>query len=129
MFNFKQNNPHHKYDVWTHTLKAFENTPASELHRISVLFHDIGKPFVKTTDKKGTDHFKLHQQKSADLAKVILNRFCYPSSFTSDVLLLIKYHDERFKDIIINSVKGVTDEEFNRLVILTDKINDFVKRR
>lgn len=32
---------------------------------------------------------------------------------------------ERFKDIIINSVKGVTDEEFNRLVILTDKINDF----
>lgn len=99
MFNFKQNNPHHKYDVWTHTLKAFENTPASELHRISVLFHDIGKPFVKTTDKKGTDHFKLHQQKSADLAKVILNRFCYPSSFISDVLLLIKYHDERFKDL------------------------------
>jgi len=32
---------------------------------------------------------------------------------------------ERFKDIIINSVKGVTDEEFNRLVILTDNINDF----
>ena len=32
---------------------------------------------------------------------------------------------ERFKDIIINSVKGVTDEEFNRLVILTDNINGY----
>lgn len=32
---------------------------------------------------------------------------------------------ERFKDIIINSVKDITDEEFDRLVILTDRINDF----
>lgn len=99
MFDLRQNNPHHQYDVWNHTLAALSNNKNSELLRLSVFFHDIGKPYMKTTDKKGVDHFKGHQQKSAELAKGILKRFSYPSSFISDVEMLIRYHDERFRNL------------------------------
>lgn len=120
MFDFKQNNPHHKYDVWLHTLNALKNTPATELHRLTVLFHDIGKPYMKTTDKKGIDHFKQHQQKSADVSKDILRRFGYSSALSSDVLLLIRYHDERFRELRydVKRMLGILGERL--FFILTD---------
>ena len=97
MLDCIQNNPHHKYDVWHHTLHALNFAPADEIVRLSVFFHDIGKPHVKTTDVKGVDHFKLHQIKSTEIAHNVLSRFGYPAKTISDVKLLVRYHDERFR--------------------------------
>ena len=98
MSETSQNNPHHCYNVWEHTVKALENTPSDELVRFAVFFHDIGKPSVKSTDSKGIDHFTKHQTISAELTSQILRRFGFPSKFVKDVSLLVKYHDERFRN-------------------------------
>ncbi|MDD6489698.1 MAG: hypothetical protein PUG48_07785, partial [Clostridia bacterium] len=37
MIGFKQKNPHHIYDVWTHTVKAVVNTPPEKIIRLSAL--------------------------------------------------------------------------------------------
>lgn len=97
MFDLAQNNPHHSYDVWTHTIKALENTPSDEVIRFAVFFHDIGKPSVKTTDANGVDHFKKHQHISAQITREILRRFSYSNKFIDSVCALIKHHDERFR--------------------------------
>ena len=99
MFSTTQNNPHHIFDVWNHTLASLRCSKNTELHRLCTLFHDIGKPYLKTTDIKGIDHFKKHQLKSAEITEGILKRFCYPSDIISDVVLLTKYHDERFRNL------------------------------
>lgn len=97
MFDCAQNNPHHKYDVWNHTLKALENSPQDEVLRLSIFFHDIGKPHTKSTDDKGIDHFKSHQLKSMEIAQSVLRRYGYPTKVVTEVSLLVRYHDERFR--------------------------------
>ena len=58
MVGVEQNTPHHKYDVARHTLYALKNVKRDKILRLTMLFHDMGKPSVKTTDEKGRDHFK-----------------------------------------------------------------------
>lgn len=99
MFELVQNNPHHKYDVWTHTVHAINFSECDETVRISVFFHDIGKPFVKTTDDKGIDHFKKHQFVSSYITEKVMRRFAFPSAQINDVKLLVRYHDERFRSL------------------------------
>ena len=36
----EQNNPHHAYDVWTHTVKALAASPQDSVYRLAMLFHD-----------------------------------------------------------------------------------------
>lgn len=64
-----QNNPHHAYDVWTHTLIALENAPADPVYRLTMLFHDSGKPAAHTVGEDGYDHFKGHPAISRNIAE------------------------------------------------------------
>lgn len=73
-FETEQNTKYHLYNVGVHILKTVCNTPSYKEARLSALFHDIGKPLMKTTDINGQDHFKGHEQKSAELANGILTR-------------------------------------------------------
>ena len=57
-----------------------------------MLFHDIGKPAVKTTDEKGIDHFKTHAFKSAEIAENVLRRFHASNKLTEKVVQLVYYH-------------------------------------
>lgn len=123
MFNTTQNNPHHIYDVWNHTIKALSNSKNTELVRLCVLLHDIGKPFLKTTDSVGVDHFKKHQLKSAEIATDILRRFGYPSKFISDVTMLVRYHDERFRNLRYDIKRLLNILGENLFFTLTDVIS------
>ncbi len=64
MFNFNQNNIHHSYDLWQHTLTALGTIEPKPILRMTMLLHDIGKPSVKTTDNSGQSHFQGHQLES-----------------------------------------------------------------
>lgn len=93
MVGFEQNNPHHVYDVFTHTLIALENTP-NELHlRLTAFFHDIGKPHTYTVDEQGVGHFYGHPAESVRIAQAILERLRCDNSTKDNVLTLVKYHD------------------------------------
>ena len=41
---FRQYNPHHTRDVWTHTLAVVDGVPPEEALRLAALLHDAGKP-------------------------------------------------------------------------------------
>ena len=91
--NVVQNNPHHRYNVFEHTVEAVNNIE-NELHlKLSALFHDIGKAQAKTTDKNNIDHFYNHPQKSFNIARKVLNELRYDKKTIDIVTKLILYHD------------------------------------
>lgn len=96
MFDFKQKTKHHNRDVWHHTTHSVSQIDNDALLRITMLFHDLGKPDVCTYDADGSTHFKGHPKYSAQKAEVILRRLKYPTSFIEDCIKLIIYHDVRF---------------------------------
>ena len=95
MYGFPQNNPHHAYDVWTHTVKTIENAPATPVYRLTMLFHDSGKPHVKTVGEDGFDHFKTHPLVSRKIAEEALLRMKSDRATLQQVTSLIQEHDLR----------------------------------
>ena len=90
---FEQINRHHIYDVYTHSLKALEQSE-NELHiRLALFLHDIGKPFVAHFDEKGEQHYYSHPKKSAELAEKILTRLRFDNDTKEKVLTLVRMHD------------------------------------
>ena len=90
-----QENPHHKYSVGEHTLKAIEAIRADKVLRLTMLFHDIGKPVMKKVDDKGIAHFKMHDSKGAEMTKQILRRLKFDNDTMNKVVRLVQYHDYR----------------------------------
>ena len=90
-----QENPHHKYSVGEHTLKAIEAIRADKVLRLAMLFHDIGKPAMKKMDEKGIAHFKMHDTQGAEMTKQILRRLKFDNDTMNKVVRLVQYHDYR----------------------------------
>lgn len=96
MFDFDQHTKHHNRDVWRHTTHSIASIEATSLLRITMLFHDLGKPKACKRDPDGTCHFKGHPKHSAIMAEEILRRLKYPKDFIEQCIKLIIYHDVRF---------------------------------
>jgi len=98
--NFDQNNPHHCYDLLTHTLQTVarldmycNDVDALPLLRVAALFHDIGKPSV-VQEKNGRSVFYGHAAKSAEIAEPLLAQIGYSQDEVSLVLFYIAHHDD-----------------------------------
>ena len=89
---FCQHNPHHAYDVFTHTAYVVENTPKDLALRWAALLHDTGKPVVFTQDENGRGHFYSHAQESAKLADQVLRRLKAPTALREEVVSLVSHH-------------------------------------
>ena len=96
-FDFDQHNKHHNRDVYRHIVASVRNIEPDPLLRMTMLFHDIGKPLAQTVDKKGEYHYRNHPQIGAAMTREILRRLCLPNHFIDDVCTLIRYHDVRFE--------------------------------
>ena len=91
----KQNNPHHAYDVWTHTVKTIANSPADPVYRLTMLFHDSGKPRAYYPGEDGYDHFKGHPRYSAEIAEACLPRLKPDTDSFRKILTYVREHDLR----------------------------------
>ncbi len=89
----KQNNPHHKFSVGEHTIHSMTAIEADKVLRLTMLFHDFGKPLCKTTDEEGIDHFHGHGLKSEELCIDILKRLKFDNDTIRRVSKLVKNHD------------------------------------
>ena len=63
--------------------------------RLTMLFHDIGKPAVRSTDEDGKDHFYGHGDVSAQMAEEILRRLKFDNDTLKQVKQLVRFHDWR----------------------------------
>lgn len=97
MVGVKQNTPHHKYDVAAHTVHALQNVNNDKVLRLTMLFHDMGKPVMKTTDENGRDHFKGHAIASEQIAKTVMKRLKFDNDTIRKVTKLVAYHDYRME--------------------------------
>lgn len=93
MFDFPQRNPHHCFDVWTHTCRALDGVRGDGVLGFVLLLHDSGKPACQTRDARGIDHFHGHPKVSAELAEQVLERFRCDNRTRESVSLLILWHD------------------------------------
>lgn len=94
MFDFPQNNPHHCYDVFNHTIHAIEECNSDDLiTRLAVFFHDFGKPHCYQDGEDGIRHFKGHGKVSANMTDTIMKRLKFDNKTRNNVVQLVYYHD------------------------------------
>lgn len=91
----EQETPHHMYSVGEHTLKAIRLVRPEKVLRLTMLFHDIAKPLMKTIDENGVAHFKMHDVKGVEMTKSILRRLKFDNDTLGKVMKLVQYHDYR----------------------------------
>lgn len=109
-----QNNPHHAYDVGHHSMEAVrrvnrlwkEHPELDDKAHVwlsyAALLHDVAKPDCKTTDAKGIDHFYNHNSLGEEKARGILRRLKFDNETVSVVSRIIKYHDSRHENCLID---------------------------
>jgi len=89
---FDQKNPHHIYDVYTHTARVVELAPKDLAVRWAAVLHDCGKPGCFTQDEQGSGHFYGHAEASAQMADSLLLGLKAPTALRERVVFLIEKH-------------------------------------
>ena len=88
-----QVHPHHCYNVGEHILKSLKEVPALKELRLTMLFHDFGKPAALSVGEDGKTHFYGHEKISADMANKILKRLRFDNDTLRKVVRLVEFHD------------------------------------
>jgi len=99
-YGVEQNEKYHKYDVFTHSVLACDNTERDLVLRLAALLHDVGKPQTRDeTNKNGGAKvtFYSHEVVSARLAKKLLKRLGFDKDVVSKVCELIYLHMYNFE--------------------------------
>ena len=93
--NCEQNNPYHIYNVGEHILQSLLQVEKDKVLRLTMLFHDFGKPQTHTKSEDGISHFYGHQAISAEMARSIMRRLKFDNDTIRKVSHLVKWHDYR----------------------------------
>ncbi|MBR2590628.1 MAG: HDIG domain-containing protein [Clostridia bacterium] len=99
MKGYAQNNPHHCYDLLTHTLKVVCAVKPQgiaqtdfEVLRTAALFHDIGKPSVAALAVDRTV-YPQHAAQSALITAPLLERIGFGPLEKERILFFVENHD------------------------------------
>ena len=98
LVGFAQRNPHHEFDVYTHTMRAVHAAVKDPVVRLAVLLHDLGKPATFLFDEQGVGHFYGHPAVSETLAKEALADLRFDNATVEAVLPLVRAHDKPITD-------------------------------
>ena len=112
MVGFDQKHPHHHLDVWQHTLLALSFSLNDFDIRLSLLLHDIGKPFSYQDEE--VRHFRNHAVVSKMMSYDILKRLDFDDDFIDKICYLIEKHDSVITD---KDVKKDYELEYKRYEI------------
>lgn len=95
MMETQQHNPHHIYTVGEHTIRSMQKIRPDKVLRLTMLFHDVGKPVCRTEDEHGVHHFHGHPKVGAEMTRKILRRLKFDNDTIRKVTALILAHDDR----------------------------------
>ncbi|MCC6217512.1 MAG: HD domain-containing protein [Polyangiaceae bacterium] len=101
-----EQNRHHAWDVWTHTLACVDACPPEAVLRVAALLHDIGKPRSRELSSKTNDYtFHDHERIGAEIAGPLLERLRFSNDERGRVVALVRHHlvcyDERWTDAAV----------------------------
>lgn len=94
----EQNHPCHVGNVGEHTLDALLQVEKDKVLRLTMLFHDFGKPLTHSKNEDGVSHFYGHAEVSAEMARDILRRLKFDNDTTDKVKKLVAEHDRFIKN-------------------------------
>ena len=116
MVGYDQQNHHHSYDLWEHTVRALEGVPPDPVLRLTMLLHDTGKPEVRTTDAHGEGHYFGHQAASGVIAARVAESLRLDNAMRDRVVNLVINHDIplRTGDGAINTDRSFLLRRLNR---------------
>jgi len=105
MIGFDQCNPHHPYDLWTHTANCVASVAPDPVLRLTMLMHDTGKPstFYFTEDEVG--HFNRHEAKGEKIVRERLAELRVNKDTIETIAILVRNHD-----------KGISENELERWI-------------
>lgn len=89
---YDQNSDYHELDLWEHTLATVSKVPKDINLRWAALLHDVGKPFVRTDNVRGTSNYVFHDTIGAELVHGIGKRLKWSNERTAAVRELIANH-------------------------------------
>ena len=87
----RQDKRFHKYDVFTHLLKACDAAPVDLTLRVAALLHDVGKYATREIRGDRTT-FHNHEVVGEIMARDMLTKLAFPKEFVGHVTLLIRKH-------------------------------------
>lgn len=124
LMNYDQHNKHHSESLGQHILRVVDYCKENKKACYAALYHDLGKPFCKTTDEEGYCHYIGHSLVSAYMYLVDTIR----RDFDPKIALLIEFHDyifnfncyEDMKKRLLAKYPGLDDDFFEALRLLTE---------
>jgi len=119
-----EQNVHHAFTVWEHTLIAVETIPPVLHLRLAALLHDVAKPRTLTV-VAGERHFYDHENLGAVMARSILRRMKYDNETIDRVTHLIRHH------MALHLSPQMKDSAVRRLIarVGLDNIRDLLELR
>lgn len=91
----EQHTKWHDTNVLHHSLRAVKLLePFDETLAITLLLHDIAKPYTKST-KDGIDHFHGHPEMGEEMARIIVRNLKLTAAQQKEIPRLILFHDIR----------------------------------
>lgn len=117
MRGFVQNNPHHCFDVWNHTLVAVDYAD-TEILKLAAIFHDMGKP-VAYVEKDGVGHFYGHAELSAEMANEFMLKYRFSNDEREQILTVVSKHHYEFpanKKSVLRALNKLGPEALERIV-------------
>ena len=119
-----EQNRHHAFDVWEHTMRCLDDCPPRPLVRLAALLHDVAKPQTRAIGEKTRDYtFYNHEIGSAKLADGILRRLRFSNEERAQVVALVRHHlvvyDGSWTDATVRRwLRRVTPELVDELLML-----------
>ena len=111
LIGLRQDNPYHHLTVYEHTVETIAAVKNDLILRLTMLFHDIGKPACYTRDVNGIDHFRGHPAISTAIAERAMERLRMDNATIGAVKTLIMHHDDDL---------SLQDKRLKRLLNLLD---------
>ena len=93
---FDQQHPYHCHSLYRHIAFALGYKPSDIITKLTLLFHDIGKPKAFFMGDDGFGHFYGHPDISVEIAEEVLKRLKYSNEIIDETLWLVKYHDNDY---------------------------------
>ncbi|HEY3592252.1 MAG TPA: HDIG domain-containing protein [Polyangiaceae bacterium] len=119
-----EQNRHHAYDVWTHSMVCLDACDGDPPLRIAALLHDLGKPRTRARSEKTNDYtFYRHETVGAEMARAALSRLRFSNEECDRITLLVQHHlvcysDEWVDAAVRRFVRRVTRERLDDLYAL-----------